>query len=509
MQTARTKAVALTGTEGHLVTVEAGITGGLPATVIFGLPNTSLREARDRIRAAILNSGERWPESKITVSLYPDSLPKRGSAFDLSIAIAIMAANGDLPELPGNLVFLAELGLDGRLRPVSGVLPAVLAATGSGLDTVIVAPGNHAEAALVPDVNVIAADNLAEVVAWLRGRPAPQPELPGPADDNSPGSAQPLPDLAGQSRARLAAEICAAGGHHLSIVGPPEAGTTLLAERLWGLLPLLDTPAAIEVAAVRSVAGLCQPGAGLVTVPPFCAPHHTTSMASMIGGGSGLIRPGQASLAHRGVLVLEDAPEFRRDVLDAIRQPLETGEVEIARAVTTAVFPARFTLVLTAAPCPCAMTAGPGKPNCSCSPAARRRYLGRLSGPLLGRIDVKVRLRAVSREEILRDRGRAESPAAVAGRVAEARLRCGARLTGTPWELNAEVPGTVLRRSFRPAPAAVTFLDKAMELGQVSAQGADKIVRVAWTLADLAGVDRPGPDQVNLAKDLWLGSSSE
>jgi magnesium chelatase family protein len=211
MQTARTKAVALNGTEGHLVTVEADITAGLPATAILGLPDTYLRETRDRIRAAILNSGERWPDSKITVSLYPDSLPKRGSAFDLSIAIAIMAANGDLPELPGSLVFLAELGLDGRLRPVPGVLPSVLAATGSGLDTVIVAPGNRAEAALVPDASVIAADNLADVVAWLRGGPAPRPDLPGPADGNSPPTAQPLPDLAGQSRARLAVEICAAG----------------------------------------------------------------------------------------------------------------------------------------------------------------------------------------------------------------------------------------------------------------------------------------------------------
>jgi magnesium chelatase family protein len=280
----------------------------------------------------------------------------------------------------------------------------------------------------------------------------------------------------------------------------------MLAERLPTILPVLEVAAAIEVTSIHSVAGRLTPGTGLLTVPPFCAPHHTSSMAAIVGGGSGgAVHPGAASLAHRGILFLDEAPEFHRDVLDALRQPLESGEVVIARSGTQAVFPARFTLVLAANPCPCAKSPGPGKTGCSCSPATRRRYLARLSGPLLDRVDVKVRLQPVSRRDMLYDRKFAEPSAVVAERVAAARERCAERLTGTPWRVNAEVPGTALRRAFPPKRGALTSLDRAMELGQVSARGADKIVRVAWSLADLGGKDQPGPDQVNLAIGLWLG----
>jgi magnesium chelatase family protein len=512
MTLARTYSVALVGVRGHLIEVEADITSGLPATILVGLPDTALREARDRIRAAIVNSGESWPNSKITVGLSPATLPKRGSGFDLAIAIAILAAAEavPLPALAGKM-FLAELGLDGRLRPVPGVLPAVVAAE-AGVDTVVVAAQNVAEAALVPGVQVLGASSLVEVIIWLRGGPPPPLPAaadppPGPAPDSRFALAKKL-DLAevlGQAEARLAAEICAAGGHNLSLLGPPGAGKTMLAERLPTILPPLDTAAAIEVTSIHSVAGHLTPGSGLMTVPPFWAPHHTASMAAIVGGGSGVIRPGAASLAHRGILFLDEAPEFHRDVLDALRQPLESGEVVIARASSQAVFPARFTLVLAANPCPCAKTAGPGASGCSCSPAARRRYLARISGPLLDRVDVKVRLQPVSRRDMLYDRKFAEWSAVVAQRVVAARERCAARLAGTPWRMNAEVPGTVLRRMFPPRPAALTSLDRAMELGQVSARGADKIVRVAWSLADLAGQVEPGADQVNLAIGLWLG----
>jgi magnesium chelatase family protein len=498
MALARAYSVALVGVRGHLIEVEADIASGLPATIVVGLPDTALREARDRIRAAIVNSGQTWPNSKITVGLSP------------AVAIAILAAAEAVPAsaLAGKM-FLAELGLDGRLRPVPGVLPAVVAAE-AGVGTVVVAAQNVAEAALVPGVQVVGASTLLEVIIWLRGGPAPSPPaVPEPPRGPVPALAMSkkldLADVLGQAEARLAAEICAAGGHNLSLLGPPGAGKTMLAERLPTILPALEVAAAIEVTSIHSVAGHLMPGTGLLTIPPFCAPHHTASMAAIVGGGSGIIRPGAASLAHKGILFLDEAPEFHRDVLDALRQPLESGEVVIARAGTQAVFPARFTLVLAANPCPCAKTAGTGKAGCSCSPAARRRYLARLSGPLLDRVDVKVRLQPVSRSDMLYDRKFAEPSAVVAQRVAAARQRCAARFGGTPWRVNAEVPGTVLRRSFPPKPKALASLDRVMELGQVSARGADKIVRVAWSLADLAGEDQPGPDQVNLAIGLWLG----
>jgi magnesium chelatase family protein len=509
MALARTRSVALVGVEGHLIEVEADIANGLPATILVGLPDTALREARDRIRAAIVNSGENWPQAKITVGLSPASLPKRGSGFDMAIAIAILAAAGALPlSSPAGKMFLAELGLDGRLRPVPGVLPAVVAADESGVDTVVVAAENEAEARLVPGVRVVAAASLAEVAIWLRGGPAPAPP-PAPVPRRSAAKRPKarkldLAEVLGQSEARMAAEICAAGGHNLSLLGPPGAGKTMLAERLPTILPGLEPAAALEVTSIHSVAGTLPPGAGLLTRPPFCAPHHTASKAAIVGGGSGIIRPGAASLAHRGVLFLDEAPEFQRDVLDALRQPLEAGEVVIARSGMTARFPARFTLVLAANPCPCAKATSGGA-GCECSPAARRRYLGRLSGPLLDRVDVKVRLQPVNRQEMLYDRKFAETSAVVAQRVAAARMRAAHRLRGTPWRLNAEIPGAELRRSFPPEPGALRSLDRAMELGQVSARGADKVVRVAWSVADLAGKARPGPGEVEFAIGLWLG----
>jgi magnesium chelatase family protein len=528
MALARTHAIALVGVQGHVVEIEVDIENGLVALLLVGLPDTALREARDRIRSAILNSGQTWPQRRITVGLSPASLPKRGSGFDLGIAVAILAAAGAIRAswLEG-LVFLGELGLDGRLRPVHGVLPAVAAAAAAGFSRVVAPRENLAEAALVPGVQIVAPVSLIALMDWLSGRrPATGDEAvrvveagtwptsttatasgctgPGRREETPAAPRRDLADVAGQPVARRAAEICAAGGHHLMLLGPPGVGKTLLAERIPTIMPPLRPQEALEVSAIHSVAGTLTAAQPLMTEPPFCAPHHTASKAAIVGGGSGIIRPGAASLAHLGCLFLDEAPEFDRDVLDALRQPLESGEVVVARSAMTARFPARFTLILAANPCPCARTTAAGA-GCTCSPLVRRRYLARLSGPLLDRVDVKVELLPVSRAELLCDRRLAEPSETVAARVLAARERAARRLRGTSWRLNAEIPGRELRQAFRPEAGALAPLERAMDLGQVSARGADRIIRLSWTLADLAGVDRPTRAEVGYALGLWLG----
>jgi magnesium chelatase family protein len=530
---ARTHSIALVGVEGHPVEIETDIENGLPGLLLVGLPDTALREARDRIRAAIINSGEQWPQRRITVGLSPASLPKRGSSFDLGIAVSVLAAADTVPAAAiEGVTFLGELGLDGRLRPVCGVLPAVAAAVAAGFRKVAVPEISAPEATLVPGLAVLGAPSLGALLAWLRGQRGTGQEVTvrmsgegagvqpnranrrGAADrgsgaslSGSSGKIGGRPDLAdvlGQPTARRAAEICAAGGHHLSLLGPPGVGKTMLAERIPTILPSLDRPAALEVTAIHSVAGTLPPGSPLMTEPPFCAPHHTATKAAIVGGGTGIIRPGAASLAHRGCLFLDEAPEFSKDVLDALRQPLESGEVMVARLGLTARFPARFTLVLAANPCPCAK--GPASNGiCICTSTQRRRYLARLSGPLLDRVDVKVEFLPVSRAELLSDRGFAERSSVVVKRVEAARDRAAARLRDSPWRLNAEIPGSELRRSFPPGPGALAPLERAMDLGEISARGVDRVIRVAWTLADLAGVARPTVDETSYALGLWLG----
>ncbi len=498
--------VGLVGVTGHLVEVEADLAAGLPAVVISGLPDTALHEARDRVRAAVVNSGQRWPNRRITLNLLPATLPKFGSAFDLAIAAALLGGSGELPLLPlEGVVVLGELGLDGTVRPVRGVLPMVAAAARAGVTRVIVPVGNAAEAAVIPGVRVRAVDTLHRLVAFVRdGTPLIEPpaDIPAPAADGPD-----LAEVAGQQLGRRALEVAAAGGHHVALLGPPGAGKTMLAERLPSILPELDDDAALEVTALHSVAGLLPPGGRLLRRPPFQAPHHTATVPSLVGGGSGLARPGAVSLAHRGVLFLDEAPEFSKGALEALRQPLEHGRIQLSRSGGGTVYPARTQLVLAANPCPCAKPAGDA--HCECSPLVRRRYLGKLSGPLLDRIDVQVRLMPVRAAELMATDGGVEPSATVATRVAAARQAAADRWADLGRRLNAEVDGPYLRRPPWRLPARVTVeLRGRLDSGSLSARGFDRVIRMAWTIADLDGRDRPDQDDVREALQLRTGEAA-
>jgi magnesium chelatase family protein len=499
MALGRTRAVGLVGLVGHVVEVEAHLAPALPAFVLVGLPDASLSEARDRVRAAVGSTGLAWPNRRITVNLTPAALPKSGPAFDLAVAVSVLAAAELLDATRAvRAVHLGELGLDGRLRPVRGVLPAVAAAVDAGFPDVVVPEADVAEAALVPGARVVGCRTLAEVVHRYGGA-ATVPEVPPvPALRTAPGRRSDPGDLAdvlGQSQARTAVEVAAAGAHHLLLVGPPGAGKTMLASRLPGLLPDLDEAEAVEVTTVHSVAGTFDPAHGLLRRPPFEDPHHTATSASIIGGGAGVARPGAASRAHRGVLLLDEAPEFPSSVLQTLRQPLEHGEVVLHRARGAARYPARFQLVLAANPCPCGRAVGKGL-ACTCTSLDRRRYFGRISGPLLDRVDVQVEVPAVRRAEL---RGVAEDTATVAVRVAAARAAQAGRWAGTPWRVNAEVPGRVLRERLRPDPGMLRLVDEALDRGTLTLRGADRVLRIAWTLADLAGRAAPHAGDVGAA----------
>ncbi len=481
------------GVDGVPVTVEVHVAPGLPAFAVVGLPDASCREARDRVRAAVLSSGLTWPTQRITVNLAPSGLPKAGAGLDLAIAIGVLVANGDLA--PGEVTghaFLGELGLDGVLRPVAGIVPLVDAVHD---DAVVVPLAVEQHARVLGRHIVRASATLAHTVASLRGeRPWDHaPCQPLPAD---PVVAD-LADVKGQALARQAVEVAAAGGHHLLLVGPPGAGKTMLAQRLVGLLPELVSEVALEATKVHSAAGERLPPGGLLRRAPFRAPHHNASMAALVGGGSAWLRPGEISLATGGVLFLDELAEFSPAVLDALRQPLEEGRVRVARAHGSVQFPARFLLVAASNPCPCG-NAGTAA-ACRCSDAVRRRYRRRMSAPLLDRFDLRLAVQRPDPDRLVARSGE-EGSVEVAARVAAARLLA----RGRGVQANRELSAAQLECHAVLSTAARAMIRDALRQQRLTARGVDRVRRVARTLADLANQPEPllGDEHLALAMHL-------
>ena len=505
--------IVLRGAEGHLVDVQVDVSPGMVSTTLVGRADKGISEARDRVRMAINNDGGRWPATKrVTILLAPADLPKAGTHLDLAIAVAVRAADRDdedlTPAMLEGSVFIGELSLSGGLRPVTGILPMVMTASSRGVRRVFVPESQAHEAALVPGMAVFGMRSLAQVVAELRGVEVPEapPVVPPSMSRMLSWRGEDrladldLADLDGMHEARYAVEVAAAGGHPIMLMGPRGAGKTSLAERIPTLLPELSTEQALEVTALHSLAGALDREAGLVRRPPWLAPHHSASAASVLGGGTGRVRPGQVSLAHHGVLFLDEFPHFRRDVVESLREPLESAEVTLARGEEAATFPARSLVVLAANPCPCGNYTGrgPAAERCECDDPARRHYRRKLSGPIVDRVDIWVELSALAvhaRDPL----SPPETSETVRRRVVAARGAQARRYDGCAWQLNSAVPGPALVSRWPLHRDAQRLVEDELASGRLTRRGMTRVQRLAWTVADLAGVDRPGVEEAGTA----------